>query len=90
MTVSQYKHHKNLKRENLRDNMSNMELILNMLAEASTTEISKAQNPKGLKESKAVAKKGGAVARSARNDLEKQTGTSVVTRQNANEMRSLN
>lgn len=89
MNVRQYKRYKNLQKENLRDNMSNMELILNMLAEASTTEISKVQNPKGLKQSKEVAKKGGAVARSARKDLEKQTGTPVVTHQNAKDLRGL-
>lgn len=75
MTTGQYKKFKNLTKENLRDNMSNMELILTMLAEASTTEISKAQNPIGLHESKKVARKGGAVAKAAREDLEKQTGT---------------
>lgn len=89
MTVAQYKKHKDLKKENLRDNMSNMELILNMLAEASATEISKAQNPKGLKQSREVAKKGGAVARAAREDLEKQTGTSVITSQNAKDLRGI-
>ena len=89
MTVAQYKKHKHLKKENLRDNMSNMELVLNMLAEASATEISKVQNPKGLKESREVAQKGGAVARAAREDLEKQTGTSVVTSKNAKELRRL-
>lgn len=89
MTVAQYKKHKDLKKENLRDNMSNMELVLNMLAEASATEISKAQNPKGLKQSREVAKKGGAVARAAREDLEKQTGTSVVTSKNAKNLRGL-
>ena len=89
MTVSKYKKHKDLKKENLRDNMSNMELVLNMLAEASATEISKVQNPKGLKQSREVAKKGGAVARAAREDLEKQTGNSVVTSKNAKNLRGL-
>ena len=83
MSTKKYKQLKNLKKENLRDNMSNMELILTMLAEASTTEISKVQNPVGLEKSKEVARKGGAVAKAAREDLERETGQSVITRQNA-------
>lgn len=89
MTVAQYKKHKELKKENLRDNMSNMELVLNMLAEASATEISKAQNPKGLSQSREVARKGGAVARVARDNLEKQTGESVITSKNAKDLRRI-
>ena len=89
MTTGQYKKFKNLKKENLRDNMSNMELILTMLAEASTTEISKVQNPVGLQKSKEVARKGGAVAKAAREDLEKQTGQSVITSMNAKDFHSL-
>lgn len=82
-TVKEYKQLKGLKKENLRDNMSNLELVLNMLAEASTSEISKKQKPHGLEENKDVARKGGNVAKQARSELEKQTGESVVTSQNA-------
>lgn len=89
MRTKEYKQLKNLKKENLRDNMSNMELILTMLAEASTTEISKAQNPEGLEENKAVARKGGAVAKSARMNLENQTGKSVITSENAKDLNRL-
>lgn len=89
MSTREYKSFKNLKKESLRDNMSNMELILTMLAEASTTEISKAQNPVGLDESKAAAQKGGAVARSARENLEQQTGSPVITSQNAEDLKRL-
>lgn len=89
MSTREYKNLKNLKKESLRDNMSNMELILTMLAEASTTEISKAQNPVGLDESKAAAQKGGAVARSARENLEQQTGSPVITSQNAEDLKRL-
>lgn len=89
MKTKEYKQLKNLKKENLRDNMSNMELILTMLAEASTTEISKAQNPSGLEENKDVARKGGAVAKSARINLENQTGKSVITSENAKDLKRL-
>ena len=89
MDTRQYKKYKNLKNENLRDNMSNIELILTMLAEASTTEISKAQNPVGLEKSKEVARKGGAVAKTARKDLERETGQPVITRKNAKDLHSL-
>jgi hypothetical protein len=77
-SVKEYKKFKNLKKENLRDNMTNLELVLNMLAEASTTEISKKQKPIGLKQNKVVAKKGGTIAKKARLDLEKQLGESVI------------
>lgn len=83
MTVKDYKKLKNLKKENLRDNMSNLELVLNMLAEASTTEISKEKKPKNFGENKSVAKKGGEVAKAARFKLEKTTGKKVITGQNA-------
>ena len=89
MKTKEYKHLKSLKKENLRDNMSNMELILTMLAEASTTEISKAQNPDGLEENKDVARKGGSVAKSARLNLENQTGKSVITSENAKDLKRL-
>ncbi len=85
-SVKQYKNFKGLKKQNLRDNMTNLELVLNMLAEASTAEISKEQKPKGLNENKKVAKKGGNVAKQARVTLEKQTGKSVVSSKNAKEL----
>lgn len=83
MTTKEYKKFKNLKKENLRDNMTNLELVLNMLAEASTTEISKEQNPTTFEESKQVAQKGGNVADVARKQLEKNTGKKVVSQLNA-------
>ena len=79
MTTKEYKRLKNLKKENLRDNMSNMELVLNMLAEAATTEISKQENPSGLFEHKKAANRGGNVAQKARIELEKQTGKNVIS-----------
>ena len=79
MTTKEYKRLKNLKKENLRDNMSNMELVLNMLAEAATTEISKQENPSGLFEHKKTANRGGKVAQKARIELEKQTGKNVIS-----------
>jgi hypothetical protein len=81
--VKQYKNYKDLKKENLRDNMTNLELVLNMLAEASTTEISKDKKPKTFNENKTVARKGGEVAKAARLQLENTTGKKVVTSQNA-------
>jgi hypothetical protein len=86
-TVKKYKQLKNLKKENLRDNMSNLELVLNMLAEASTTEISKKKQPKGLKENKKVSQRGGNVAKQARITLEKQTGDSVITNKNSKSLK---
>jgi hypothetical protein len=83
LNVKQYKNHKDLKKENLRDNMTNLELVLNMLAEASTTEISKDKKPKTFNENKTVARKGGEVAKAARLQLESTTGKRVVTSQNA-------
>jgi len=82
-SVRDYKRFKGLKKENLRDNMTNLELVLNMLAEASTTEISKKQKPKGLEENKKVAQRGGFATKKARLEIEKQTGESVITAQNA-------
>ena len=84
-TTRQYKQYKGLKRESLRDNMTNIELALNILAEASTTEISKAQNPKGFKQSAAVARKGGKIAGDARKELEAQTGRSVISSEKASD-----
>jgi hypothetical protein len=83
-TTKEYKILKGLKKENLRDNMTNTELILNMLAEASTKDISAATNPKDFEESKKVAKQGGDVAKVARKELEAKTGKKVVTSLNAN------
>ncbi len=83
MTTKEYKQFKDIKKENLRDNMSNIELVLNMLAEASTTEISRGVNPKGFEESKDVAKRGGSVAGDARKSLEKEVGRKVITRNNS-------
>ena len=82
-TTKEYKVLKGLKKENLRDNMTNTELILNMLAEASTKDISEAVNPKNFKESKKVAKQGGVIAGNARKELEEKTGKKVVTGLNA-------
>ena len=82
-TTKEYKVLKGLKKENLRDNMTNTELILNMLAEASTKDISAATNPKDFEESKKVAKQGGNVAKVARLELEAKTGKKVVTALNA-------
>jgi hypothetical protein len=88
-SVKQYKQHKELKKENLRDNMTNLELVLNMLAEASTTEISKDKNPKSFEENKSVARKGGEVAKAARLQLESTTGKKVVTTQNAKSLQQV-
>ncbi|NLD37363.1 MAG: Bro-N domain-containing protein [Desulfatiglans sp.] len=82
-TTKEYKILKGLKKENLRDNMTNTELILNMLAEASTKDISEAVEPKDFEESKKVAKQGGNVARVARKELEAKTGKKVVSKLNA-------
>ena len=82
-TTKQYKHLKGLHKESLRDNMTNVELLLNSLAEASATEISKQENPKGYGENADVARRGGHVAKAARNQLESQLGHSVVTSLNA-------
>ena len=86
MTTRQYKNLKGLKKENLRDNMSTLELALNMLAEATTTELTNAQNPQGLEENRAVAKQGGKVAGNARKEIESQTWRPVVTSGNAQTM----
>ena len=86
MSTRQYKNLKGLKKENLRDNMSTLELALNMLAEATTTELTKVQNPQGLKENQKVAKEGGSVAGNARKDIEERTGRPVITSQNAKEL----
>ena len=78
-TTKQYKQFKGLKKESLRDNMTNTELILNMLAESATTDLSKEQNPQGYSQSAKIAKKGGSVAKAARDRLESQLGHSVIS-----------
>ena len=83
MSTKEYKQYKGLKKEGLRDNMTNLELILNMLAEASTTEISKVENPDGFEESRDVAKRGGNIAGNARQELEEVTGKSVISKKNS-------
>jgi len=87
MNARSYKHLKGLKKENLRDNMTNLELILNMLAEASTTEISKKENPKGLLANIKVAREGSNVAGEARRKIEARIGKSVISKQNAKELK---
>lgn len=82
-SVKQYKVFKRLKKENLRDNMTNLELVLNMLAEATTTEISKENNPKTFDDSKKIAAKGGEIAGDTRKKIEEQTGKKIVSSQNA-------
>ena len=83
MSTRQYKNLKGLKKENLRDNMSTLELALNMLAEATTTELVKVQNPQGLAENKKLAKQGGNIAGTARENIEAQTGRPVISSENA-------
>ena len=83
MTTRQYKELKGLKKENLRDNMSTTELILNMLAETATKDIAESTNPQGLEENKKVAKRGGNIAGNARKEIEMETGKSVITSKNA-------
>ena len=83
LSVKQYKNHKGLKKENLRDNMSNLELVLNMLAEATTTEISKEKKPKNFVENKKIAKQGGTIAGNTRKQIEEKTGKKVVNTLNA-------
>ena len=83
MTARQYKDYKNLKKENLRDNMSTLELVLNMLAEATTTELTNTENPMGLEENKETARRGGTIAGNARKEIEKETGKPVITSKNA-------
>lgn len=81
--VKEYKKFKGLKKQNLRDNMTNLELVLNMLAEASTTEISKKKKPESFDENETVARQGGHVAGTARKEIEAQTGESIVSPENA-------
>ena len=86
MTTREYKRLKGLTKENLRDNMSTAEIVLNMLAEVSTTEISRSENPQTFDENRQVAKSGGEVAGNARRDIESRTGKSVITSKNAAEL----
>lgn len=88
-SVKEYKNLKGLKKENLRDNMTNMELVLNMLAETSSTEISKSTNEKGIKGAEQSVIKGGNIAKLAREQLEKETGKKVISNKNAKEIRQL-
>jgi hypothetical protein len=88
-TAKEYKQHKGLKKENLRDNMTNKELIMSMLAELSTKEISEAVQPQSLDEHESVAKRGGGVARQARLKLEAETSKKLVSPQNAKQLRAL-
>ena len=83
MTTREYKNFKGLKKENLRDNMSTTELILNMLAETATKDIAEAKNPQGLEENKQVAQDGGSIAGDARKSIESRTGKPVITSKNA-------
>lgn len=85
LTTRQYKNLKGLKKENLRDNMTNLEIAFNILAEASATELSKQQNPNGYIEQKSVAKAGGGVAKVARNQLEEQLGRTIISSKKASD-----
>ena len=89
MSVQEYKALKGLKKENLRDNMTNIELVLNMLAEVTTTAISKQEQPETFNENKAVARRGGKVAKNARDDIEAQLGQSVISPLNATDKPAL-
>ncbi len=86
LSTKEYKQHKHLKKENLRDNMTNLELVLNMLAEATTSEISKEKRPESFAENKVIARQGGEVAGNARKDIEKKTGKSVISAQTAQQL----
>ena len=86
MTTRKYKNLKGLTKENLRDNMSTLELVLNMLAEATTTELSKAHNPQTFEENREIAKRGGKYAGNARKEIEEDTGKPVITSKNATEL----
>ena len=88
-SVKQYKQFKNLKKENLRDNMTNVELVLNMLAEVTTTAISKSREPETFEESRQIAVEGGSVAKDARENIEARTGQSVISPLNAKNKKAL-
>jgi hypothetical protein len=87
-TIKQYKQHKNLKKENLRDNMTNLELVLNMLGEATTTEISKEKKPKNFDENRTIALQGGTIAGNTRKAIEAKTGKKVVSKLNAKDLKA--
>ena len=89
MSVQEYKQYKGLKKENLCDNMTNIELVLNMLAEVTTTAISKQEQPKTFTQNKSVARRGGRVAKNAREDIESQLGQSVISSLNATDKPAL-
>ena len=89
MTTRRYKDLKGLKKENLRDNMSTLELALNMLAEATTTELTRTQNPQGLSQNQTVAREGGSIAGNARREIEARTGQPVITSKNAAKLNSV-
>lgn len=89
MTTRQYKNLKGLKKENLRDNMSTLEIVLNMLAETTTTELSKAHRPEGFEESRIVARRGGKVAGDARRAIEADTGRPAITTENAAQLNAV-
>ena len=89
LTVQEYKQLKGLKKENLRDNMTNIELVLNMLAEVTTTAISRQEQPETFDESKRIARRGGSVAKDARADIESQLGQSVISPLNASDKPAL-
>lgn len=86
LTTKEYKDFKDLKKENLRDNMTNLELVLNMLAEATTTEISKEKKPKSFLENKKIAKQGGTIAGNTRKEIEEKSGKRVISSLNAKEL----
>lgn len=88
LTTKQYKKIKDLKKENLRDHMTNLELVLNMLAEATTTEISKEKKPKTFNQNKKIAKQGGTIAGNTRKEIEEKTGKKIVTGSNAKELQN--
>jgi hypothetical protein len=88
--TKEYKSFKNLKKENLRDNMTNLELVLNMLAEATTTEISKEKNPETFEDNRVIAKQGGTIAGNTRKAIEAKTGKKVVTKKNAKQLGNTN
>ena len=89
MTTRRYKDLKGLKKENLRDNMSTLELALNILAEATTTELTRTQNPQGLTQNQSVAREGGGIAGNARKEIEARTGQPVITSKNAAKLNSV-
>ena len=89
MTTRQYKKLKGLKKENLRDNMTTLEIVLNMLAEATTTELSKVHQPQGFAESREIAKRGGSYAGETRKSIEADTGRSIITSENAAQLNAV-